>query len=65
MLANVEIRHVGGIATEVIVDGQDVSNMLSVVTYQHRAGEAPKLILEMVPGTFNLASNACKVEEKP
>ena len=65
MLAKVEIRHIGGIATEVIVDGRDISKKLSAITYQHRAGETPKLILEMVPGTLNLASNACEVEKEP
>lgn len=65
MFAKVEIKHVGGIATEVIVDGKDISDQLSALTYEHRAGEMPKLILEMVPRTFNLASNGCKVEEKP
>ncbi len=66
MLAKVEIKHVGGIATEVIVDGQNISDTLSAITYQHRAGENPKLVLEMIPGAFSLASNACEVEkEKP
>lgn len=62
MLAKVEIRNISDKTTEVIVDGRDISDKISALTYQHCAGEPPKLILEMVPGTLDIVSNGCEVE---
>ena len=65
MLSKVEIRNISSTMTEVIMDGKDISDKLSALTYQHRAGETPKLILELVPGTLNLVSKGCEVEKTP
>ncbi|MEY8405008.1 hypothetical protein AALA54_17215 [Oscillospiraceae bacterium 44-34] len=65
MLAKVEIRNISAKTTEVIVDGRDISDKISGLTYQHCAGETPKLILEMVPGTMDIVSNGCRIEKEP
>ena len=65
MLAKVEIRNISAKTTEVIVDGRDISDKISGLTYQHCAGETPKLFLEMVPGTMDIVSNGCRVEKEP
>lgn len=53
--------------SEVVINGKDISKTITALTYEHRAGELPKLILEMVPGTLDIISNGCEVEveEKP
>lgn len=67
MLAKVEIRNICAKTTEVIVDGKDLSKTLIGLSYEHRAGELPTLILEVMPGTLDIVSNNCEVEikEKP
>ncbi len=65
MLAKVEIKNICNALSEVIVDGQDLSNTLSAITYQHRAGETPKLILELIPRALDIVSNACEVKKEP
>ena len=67
MLAKVEIRNICGAVSDVVIDGKDFSETVTALTYEHRAGELPKLILEVAPGTLDIISNDCEVEveEKP
>lgn len=67
MLAKVEIKNICASVSDVIVDGKDLSKTLTGLSYEHRAGELPKLILEVMPGTLDIISNNCEVEikEKP
>ena len=56
MLAKVEIRNICGAVSDVVIDGKDISKTLTALTYEHRAGELPKLILEVAPGMMNIIS---------
>ena len=62
MLSKVEIRNICGAVSDVVIDGKDISKTLTALTYEHRAGKMPKLILEVVPGTLDIISEGCEVE---
>lgn len=63
MLADVKIDDLGLGASRVIIDGEDISNKISEVTYHHKAGELPTLTLTLVPQGTSISMKQVKIKE--
>jgi hypothetical protein len=60
--ASVEIR-CDGVTSSVLIDGQELSNKITAIHFQHKGGDYPKVYLEMPVASVPVVGTAIRVKK--